>query len=125
MTDKTNQVIISLLGKLAFPEEKLKEIVCKKKQDPAAYLAGYNACDGVHTVTEIAKIIGVTPGTLVPILQSWEKIGIIYETESKQGKTYKNLYLLAEDPNLKRKKKVEAVQTAEVSTSEIKEETIN
>lgn len=91
---KEDSVKISLLGRLAFPEEKLKEIITKSKRNPEAYIRGYNACDGKNTITEIAKIIGVTQSTLTPIFQDWETKGIIYEIESKIGKTYMKLYPL-------------------------------
>jgi DNA-binding MarR family transcriptional regulator len=49
------------------------------KKNPENYIKGYNACNGKHTISEIATIIGVTPGTLSPILSEWEELGIIYE----------------------------------------------
>ena len=100
MTDnitKRDQIIISLLGRLAYPEDKLKDIITRKKRNPDAYIRGYNACDGKRIVNDIAKVIGVSQPTLSPILQEWERIGIIFEVESsKGGKTYMNLYPLPE-----------------------------
>lgn len=64
----------------------------KKKQNPNRYIAGYNACDGEHTVSQIAQIINVTPGTLTPILQEWEELGIIREIEKPGGRFYKKLF---------------------------------
>jgi DNA-binding MarR family transcriptional regulator len=43
-------------------------------------------------VSEIATIIGVTPGTLSPILSEWEELGIIYEVERPNGKFYKKIF---------------------------------
>lgn len=97
---KKDQVMISLLGRIAFPEDKVKEIIIRKKRTPEAYIRGYNACDGKSTVTEIAKVIGVNQSTLTPILQDWESKGIIYEIDSNKGKTYMKLYPL---PNPKEK----------------------
>jgi transposase-like protein len=92
---KKDEMIISLLGRLVFPEEKLRSMVAKNKRNPDAYLRGYNACDGTRTVTEIAKIIGVNQSTLNPIINEWEVQGIIYEVESNRGKTYKRLYKIS------------------------------
>jgi len=89
---KQNEVIISLLGRIAFTPDKVRDIVTHKKQNPQNYINGYNACDGKHSVSDIAKIIGVTPGTISPILAGWEEIGIIYEVEKPKGKFYKKLF---------------------------------
>lgn len=91
---RQNEVIISLLGRLAFNEETVKDIVIKNKrvEKREQYLEGYNACNGNRTLTEIAKIIGVSLGTLSPILQEWEDIGIIYEVYKAGGKFYKKIF---------------------------------
>lgn len=92
-----DDVIVGLLGRIAFPGEKLRSLIVRSKRNPAAYLRGYNACDGKRAVNEIARVIGVTPGTLVPILQEWERMGIIYEVETEsRGKFYRCLYFLEE-----------------------------
>ncbi|MEM3419685.1 MAG: hypothetical protein QXY18_01790 [Nitrososphaerota archaeon] len=89
---KQNEIIISLLGRIAFTPDKVREIVTAKKQNPDNYIKGYNACDGKHTLSQIAKIIGVTPGTLSPILAEWEENRIIYEIEKPGGKFYKKIF---------------------------------
>jgi len=89
---KQNDTIITLLGRVAFKEQEVRNIVTKKKQNPDKYIDGYNACDGKHTVTQIAKMIGVKQPTVVPILQEWEELGIIREMEKPGGKFYKKLF---------------------------------
>jgi len=89
---KQNEIIISLLGRIAFTPDRIREIVTAKKRNPENYIRGYNACDGKHTLSEIANIVGVTPGTLSPILSEWEEIGIIYEVEKPKGKFYKKIF---------------------------------
>jgi len=89
---KQNDTIITLLGRIAFKEQEIKDIVTRKKQNPDKYIDGYNACDGKHTVTQIAKMIGVKQPTVVPILQEWEELGIIREMEKPGGKFYKKLF---------------------------------
>lgn len=88
-----NEVIISLMGRLVFSEEVIKKIISKNKQNPAAYIKGYNSCDGEKGVTEIAKIVGVSQPTMTPILQSWKIKGIIYQ----KGKNYMKIYSLTEE----------------------------
>jgi ActR/RegA family two-component response regulator len=88
-----NEIIISLLGRMAFDKKEVKDIVTsKKKIDPEKYVEGYNACDGNHTITELAAVIGVKRPTLSPILQEWEDLGIIFEVERPKGKFYKKLF---------------------------------
>lgn len=89
---KQNEIIISLLGRMAFDKEEVKRIVTSKKRNPDKYVEGYNACDGKHSVSDLARIIGVTQGTLSPILAEWEDVGIIREVERPKGKFYKNLF---------------------------------
>lgn len=89
---KQNEIIISLLRRLVFKPEEVRKIVKWKKRNPQNYVNGYNACDGDHSVSEIANIVGVTQGTLSPILAEWEEIGIIYEVEKPRGKFYKKIF---------------------------------
>ena len=89
---KQNEIMISLLGRMAFKKEEIREIVTRKKQNPERYVEGYNACDGNHTVTQLANIVGVKQPTLSPILQEWEEFGIIFEIERPRGKFYKKLF---------------------------------
>lgn len=50
-----NKAIISLVGRIAFTEDEIKELIVKgKRQDLRdKYLKGYNACDGTKTKTEL------------------------------------------------------------------------
>lgn len=89
---KQNEILISLLGRLAFKKEEIRDIVTRKKQNPSKYIEGYNACDGNHNVTELAKLVCVKQPTLSPILEEWEDLGIIFEVERPKGKFYKKLF---------------------------------
>ncbi len=63
------EMALALLGRIAFPPETLRAVVVRGKKDPSAYVRGYNALNGTRTVRDVAAIVGVTPGTLVPILR--------------------------------------------------------
>jgi len=88
---RQNEIIISLLGRMAFNKEEVRSKVTYKKRNPEKYIEGYNACDGSHSVSDIAKIIGVSVPTISVILNEWEDAGIIREVEKSGGKFYKNL----------------------------------
>ena len=91
--EKQNEVIISLLGRLAFTPERIRDLVTKnKKKNPEKYVDGYNACDGNRNLNEIAAIVEVDQSTLSPILRDWEEIGIIFEVDKPKGTFYKKLF---------------------------------
>ena len=89
---RQNDIIITLLGRIAFNKDKVKTIVTSKKKNPEKYVEGYNACDGNHSLSNIAEVVGVKPGTLSPILAEWEEIGIVREVEKTGGRFYKKLF---------------------------------
>jgi DNA-binding transcriptional ArsR family regulator len=91
LTEKV-EIVISLLGRLAFKEDKVRDIVRKAKRNPDKYVEGYNACDGQQDVSEIARVVGVRPTTLSPILKKWGELGIIYEVQKSGGRFYKKLF---------------------------------
>jgi len=91
---RQNEIIISLLGRIAFNKEEVRKIVTSKKRNPDKYVEGYNACDGNRSVTDIARIVGVSKPTISIILAEWEDIGIVREMEKRGGKFYKNLFLI-------------------------------
>ena len=93
---KQNEIIISLLGRIAFHKEEVKKIVTFKKQNPKKYIQGYNSLDGNHSLSAVARIIGVKPPTLSPILSEWEDIGIIREVKKSKGKFYNKLFSIEE-----------------------------
>jgi hypothetical protein len=90
------QVIISLLAKLAIGEDEIIRIVTSRKRNPIDYIRGYNSLNGRRTVSEVAEIIGVSIGTLSPILQDWKSKGIVYETRTSSGVFYRYLLHLNE-----------------------------
>jgi DNA-binding MarR family transcriptional regulator len=87
-----NGIIISLLGRMAFTPEVIREIVTKRKRNPEKYIEGYNCCSGEFTVTDLATIIGVSQPTMSKVISQWEELGIIYEVTKPNGKFYKKLF---------------------------------
>lgn len=87
-----NKVIISLLGRMAFPTDELENTIKSQKRNPNKYVRGYNACDGNNTVSKIAAIVGVKQPTMTNVLKGWLKLGIIYEVKKGNRKFYKKLH---------------------------------
>ncbi|WGM88530.1 MAG: winged helix-turn-helix domain-containing protein [Candidatus Bathyarchaeum tardum] len=96
---KQNEIIISLLGRMAFTSKQIYDIVTANKRNnfKSNYVNGYNALDGSKTVSEIASVIGIQQSTLSPILLKWEELGIIYEVEKSGGKFYRKIFPIEED----------------------------
>ena len=78
-----NKMIISLLGRLVFPEEKLTSIIKKNSKKPSEIIKAYNLCTGELSITEIAKKSGLSQQALSETLVKWEKLGIILPSNSK------------------------------------------
>lgn len=78
LTAKQNRLIISLLGRLVFSEDKLKEIIKKNSKRPEQMIKAYDLCDGKLTTGQIAKkLTGVTPQALNKATSRWEENGIV------------------------------------------------
>lgn len=107
------EAILNLLGRLVYPPELLPTIITKYKRNPEKYIKAYNLCDGEHTVTKIAEIIGIDPSTISVIFTDWKDLGIIYEINKKGGKFYKNLYKVEE--------KMEKIPQEEKAEPKVKE----
>lgn len=91
---RQNAVIISLLGRMAFTPEQVRHIVVSRKRNPDNYIEGYNALDGTKTISEVARIVGVSQPNMTGVLQQWEELGIVYEVEKPGGKFFKKLFPL-------------------------------
>lgn len=89
---RQNEVMISLLGRMAFTPDVIRKIITTRKRNPENYIKGYNSCDGKRTLSQIAKVVDVSLGTLSPILSEWCDLGILYEVERPGGRFYKKLF---------------------------------
>ena len=89
--NKELDVIISLLARQVYGNDTIKEIVIHSKKNPDKYIEGYNACDGLTIVKEIAKVIGVKQPTITPILKSWVNEGILYNIGENNKPLYKKI----------------------------------
>jgi len=89
---KQNEVIISLLGRMVFPEEKLIVMIQKNSKKPKELLKAYNLCNGKLTIAEIAKKSGVADTSLGQAILKWKKNGII-AVEDSQGTGIKPMKL--------------------------------
>jgi hypothetical protein len=66
--------------------------VTRKKRNPEKCPDGYNACDGNHAVAHIVAIVSVKEPTIVPIVQQWEELGIIFDIEKPGGRSYRKIF---------------------------------
>jgi len=93
---KQNEIIISLLARMVFGEEKIKKIITHGKRNPNEWIRGYNSCDGKNGVTEIEKIVGVKQPTATQVLKYWKLAGILYNVGSETRPLYMKLLSLGD-----------------------------
>lgn len=82
--------IFHLVGRIAFDEKKLRNIIISKKAGPKQVKA-FNLCDGTKTLGEIAKEIGIDPGNFSRTVNRWVSEGIL--VKFGEGKTVRPLHL--------------------------------
>lgn len=99
--ERQNEVIIALLARSAIGVAAISEIACGGKRNPEAYRRAYNALRGASSVTDAAKLAGVSQPTMSVVLQSWEEQGIVYNIGTERKPQYHRLLYL---PPLKRRK---------------------
>jgi len=84
-------VKIALLARLVWPGESLKAFILAGKKTGAKYIEGYNACDGQKTVSELARIVGVSQPNMTMILKKWEQKEVVYNVGGKGRPLYKRI----------------------------------
>ncbi len=92
---KNEDVIISLLARMVFGEECIKKFIITNKRNPLEWIKGYNACDGMKGVGEIAKIVKVAQPTATVMLKAWEDKGIVFNAGTESKPQYKKLLRLS------------------------------
>ena len=89
---KNIEIIISLLGRIAFKPETLRNLITEGRRDPEKFINAYNACNGSTTITEIARTTGFRRQNLSPVLNEWAELGILHEVENANRLFYKKLF---------------------------------
>jgi len=74
---KQNELIISLLGRIAFENDELKTLIVKGSKKPKQILSAYNLCDGQTTITAIANEVDIAQQSLTEAVKKWDELGII------------------------------------------------
>lgn len=87
-----NDIIISLLGRLTFPNDKLREIIQKGSKKPNEMLRAYNQCNGLTSVNEIAKNTGVAQQSLAEAIEKWDSLGIVFKIQKGNNTFPQKLY---------------------------------
>ena len=101
---KQNDIVIALLARSTLGVEFIYDAVTRGKRNPEAYVRAYNALDGSITVTDAAKVAGVSQPTMTVILKSWEAEGIIYNIGESNRPAYKRLLVLPQQRVLEQKR---------------------
>jgi hypothetical protein len=89
--------LLSLMGRLAFPEPRLAEIVNPPKGGGPKQIAAFNLCDGTRTQAEIAKELGLDQGNFRRTVQRWATAGVIFRLGDSREATLLHVYPLLAD----------------------------
>lgn len=89
-----NEVIISLLARLSFGTDGVRDVVVEKKRDPTGYIQAYNALDGTASAVDVAKLAKVDKSTMSQVLKRWASLGIVYDVGETSKPVYKNILVL-------------------------------
>src|SRR2546427_6426307 len=81
-TSHTTDLIISLLGRIAFKNDDLKRIVQRGSKKPNEILQAYNSCDGKTTITEISRKAHIAQPSLTIGIAKWERQRILLKKKS-------------------------------------------
>ncbi len=83
-------VVIALLGRIAFPETSLREVIGGKGKAAPKYISAYNKCDGTRRQTEIARESNLDPADMSKALKRWEAAGALFRVgiDAKPVKLY-------------------------------------
>jgi hypothetical protein len=83
--------IISLLGRLAFPNDQLVKLIAKGRGSEKLIQA-YNLCNGQNDQTSICKKLNLNPGNFNRTVSRWEKAGIVFRFGPRKGQKLLHLY---------------------------------
>jgi hypothetical protein len=92
--EKQNDVLIALLARSTLTVRFIYDTVTKGKRNPEAYIKVYNALRGTMSVTEAAKLAGVSAATMSVMLRNWETQGITYDAGEPNKPLYRRLLTL-------------------------------
>lgn len=88
------RVLVGVMGRVAFPEEKLRAAVAPRGGDKQ--VRAYNLCDGTRTQSEVAKEAEIDQGQLSKAVGAWVQAGIVHRVPDGKELRLLHLYPLAE-----------------------------
>lgn len=78
------RMLVSLVARVAFPQDRLLAIVAKRGKGASKWIKAYNLCDGVRSQADVAKLAGVDKSDLSKALTRWEGAGVLYRLGPEQ-----------------------------------------
>jgi hypothetical protein len=84
------KALIATTGRLAFPQEKLTEIICSKSAG-AKQIKAFNLCDGTRSQAEIIKECKLDAGNFSRTVGRWVSAGVLFRIG--EGKDAKLLHI--------------------------------
>lgn len=87
------RIQVSLLGRIAFNETALTQLVCRGRDLDKQRIA-YNLCDGTRTQGEVAKAAKYDPGNFSRTVNRWLELGVLYRIPDGADSRLQHLYPL-------------------------------
>lgn len=81
------ELITSLVGRLAFDEATLRELITKGAKKPSAMVKIYNLCTGELAIADISREVRVNPSSVTRAVNRWEEAGILLKW-TRKGSVY-------------------------------------
>ena len=93
---------IQVIGRIALPPDRVREIVGSGKKKFKKQLYAFNLCDGSRTLRDIARESELDKGNLSRTFTRWREHGIIFVLGKGRATTFLHIYPLS--PTEKKKK---------------------
>ena len=90
------KALIATTGRLAFPTEKLQEVVCSKNAGPKQIKA-FNLCDGTRSQADIVKTCKLDTGNFSRTVGRWIDAGVLFRIGEGKDAKLLHVYPLSED----------------------------
>ena len=96
------KAILSTVARQAFPPKQLGELVAPTARSEKQ-IAAYNLCDGAHTQSQIASIVGIDKSDLSKAITKWVEHGIVFRLNNGAETKPVHIYPLPQEQPLKKK----------------------
>lgn len=89
------RALIAVTARVAFPEDKLLQLISPIQRGRDKLLRAYCLCDGTRTQADIVKASKLDPGFVSRTLKRWIDSGILFRLGAERTATFLHAYPLS------------------------------